>query len=145
MSERNLGDIQGEHSARAHLSSVAAGDATEEQAIFRAPFRCFVKRVSIIPNAAVTGDDTDRKNLNVRNKGSDGSGTTELGALDLDTGTDLVAFDAKDIVSGLSESSTGAAMAEGDVLGLQVEKVGTGVIVPESMIEVIFVPAALGA
>ena len=50
----------------------------------------------------VTGDDTDRKNLNILDKGVAGDESVELGALDLATGTDLDANDPATITTTAS-------------------------------------------
>ena len=131
-----LGDIPGEHVQEQTIESVAAGDATELQTVFVAPFDCKVTGVSIIADAAVTGDDTNTKNLNIQDRGSDGAGTTEITNLDLANGVDLVAHDEKVIGSGLSTS-----MLVGEALALQIEKVGTGGAIPRSIVRVTFEPA----
>lgn len=127
----NLRDIPGEHSQQVSLNAVAAADATEEQIIFVAPEDCRLKEVAIIPNAAVTGNTTNTKHLNVLNKGSGGAGTTELGNLDLATGTNLADSDRQVIVTSLTTDLT-----KGDVIALEIEDQGSGVAIPESLIEV---------
>lgn len=128
-----LSGVPGTHHAEAVIEAVAAGDATEEQVIFVAPFDCILESVSITADAAVTGNNTNTKNLNVVNKGSAGVGSTELANLDLATGTDLVAADEKSL--GTVASNT---LAEGDVVALEIEKVGTGVAIPRSVMRVGF-------
>ena len=118
---------------------VAAATATSSFAIFTAPQKGRVLRVSITPDAAATGDNTNSKNLNLVNKGAAGAGTTEVGNLDLVTGVDLVAFDEKEIPLNATYAN-GVDMAEGDVLALQVEKVGTGVAVGPARVQVDWIP-----
>lgn len=121
------------------VPSVLAATATEAHPIFVAPFRCKipVDGVNFVPQAAVTGDNSNTKNLNVVNKGAAGAGTTEVGHKDLTTGVDLVAFDKTAI------TLTAATVLEaGDVLALQVEKVGTGVLLPNLHFEISFKKAA---
>ncbi|MBK6767432.1 MAG: hypothetical protein IPG71_14415 [bacterium] len=74
-----------------------------------------------MPQAAVTGDNTNRTNLNILNKGASGSGTTEVGNLDLATGTNLTAFDSTNLPLNATYVS-GVALAEGDVVTIQHEK-----------------------
>jgi hypothetical protein len=130
-------DLIGSHVAHMLVPSVAAADATELHPIFIAPIKCVVLGVQIVPQAAVTGDNTDTKNLNILNAGADGSGSTEVANLDLVTGTDLVANDAEDIPLNTTYDD-GVELAEGDVLALQVEKVGNGVLLPDLLVEVKF-------
>lgn len=139
MGENFLADVPGTHSRESQIDSVGAGDATEEQTIFVAPHKCVVEEVGITPDAAVTGNDTNRKNLNVIDKGSAGTGTTEIGNVDLGTGTNLVAKDRTTLLTGGSTE-----MEKGDVLSLQIEQVGTGVAIPRSRVDVRYRPASSG-
>lgn len=133
-------EMLGTQTADGFVPSVAAATATEVHPIFVAPIRCIIPTngVNFVPQAAVTGDNTNTKNLNVQNRGSAGSGTTEVGNLDLVTGVNLVAFDKTNIPLGAA-----LTLEAGDVLGLQVEKVGTGVLIPNIMFEITFKPAAV--
>jgi len=112
----------------------AAATATEARPIFVAPCAARIRAVTITPDVASTGDNTNTTNLNVINAGAAGAGTTEIGNLDLVTGVNLVAFDEKNI------PITATALAEGDVVNLQYEKVGTGVLVGPSLISVDWEP-----
>lgn len=108
-----------------HAPAHAAATASEYLVAFVAPFDCRLKAVYFVPFAAVTGANTNTTHLNVINKGSAGSGSTELGALDLTSGNDLTAFDVNTVVSSLTTDLT-----EDDVIAVQYEKVGTGLDVP---------------
>ena len=129
----NLHDVPGDHHSYVHTDSVGAGDATEDQVIFVAPFDCVVTGVFVTPDAAVTGDATNTKNLNVDNKGSDGSGTTEIANLDLASGTNLVEADETTISSSITTSLTA-----GDVLMVEIEQVGSGVAIPRCIYHVTY-------
>lgn len=126
-----LKNIQGKHTARVFLPAHLAATATEKRAILSMPFRCNINRVAIAPQTAVTGADTNTTHLNVIDGGADGTGTTEIGALDLTSGNDLVALDDNDIIA---RSAADVAMDADDVLVLQHEKVGTGLDVLESYV-----------
>ena len=126
-------DIPGDHVHQVIIDPIAAGDATELQSLFVAPFTCKITGVTITPDAAATGDNTNTKNLNIHNRGQAGAGTTEIANLDLVTGVDLVARDEKTIGSGMS-----SAVASGDVIALQVEQVGTGVAIPRSIVKITY-------
>lgn len=117
-------DTPGVHRAFAHIPAVDAGDSTIVYPLFYAPFTCKVQKVILIPQDDVSGHDTNRKNLNVLDSGADGDGTTEIGNLDLESGTDLAALDAKEI------DVTDTQLTAGDVLSLQIELVSGGVALP---------------
>lgn len=123
-----------EQTDRVALAQVAAGTATSSFSIFTAPCPCRVRAVTFTPDVATTGNNSNTKNLNVVNKGASGAGTTEIGNLDLLTGVNLVAFDETNI------PITATALAEGDVLALQVEQVGTGVAVGGGQVNVDWEP-----
>lgn len=142
MGDTFLSDIPGTHKQSANIEAVAAGDATEEQAIFVAPFRCIYEGATITPDSDVTGDTTDTKNLNVLDKGVSGDESVELGSLDLITGVDLAANDPKTITT--TATLAVSEMLEGQTLTLEIEKVGTGVAIPRSRVEISFRPSPNG-
>ena len=130
---QSIHDIPGDRTQNSVTDPVAAADATELQTIFIAPYPCKITGVTITADAAVTGDNTNAKNLNIFNTGSAGAGVVEIANLDLVTGVNLVARDEKTIGSGMSTT-----LAAGDVLAVQVEQVGTGVAIPRSTFKVAF-------
>jgi hypothetical protein len=116
---------------QAHVVAHAAATATEVHPIFRAPFACKLMKVDVVAQAAVTGDNTNRTNLNILNAGAAGSGTTEVGNLDLVTTTgNMIANDSRNVPMNVTYLTAGVTLAEGDVIVLQHEKVGNGVAVP---------------
>lgn len=130
----------GTQESTAFVPSILAATATEVHPIFRAPFACIIPTdgVNVVPQADVTGDDTNTKYLNIQNRGSAGTGTTEIGHLDLATGVDLVDFDSKNI-----PLTAAVTLAAGDVLAVQVEKVGTGVLLPNLHFVITYKPAGV--
>lgn len=88
-----------------------------------------VLEVNVVPQGAVAGNATNRKNLNIN------AGTDEIGNLDLNAGTNLVARTRRKIFSGMHQ------MDPGDVLVLEIEKIGTGVAIPQLLVEIVFQPA----
>jgi hypothetical protein len=99
-----------------------AATATETRAIWTAPCNCVITGCSVVNPAAVTGNDTNSTNLNLLDAGAAGTGTTEIGNLDLATGTNLVA----NVPSALTVTAT--VLTAGDVVKVQYEKVGTGLL-----------------
>lgn len=114
----------------------AAATATESRALFVAPRACKVTAVSIVPDAAATGDNTNTTNIDIINAGSAGAGTTSIAALPLPTGTNLVALDETAI------TTTTTALAAGDVLSIKFTKVGTGLAVGPLVVKIVWYPTA---
>jgi len=144
MGESYLADVPGNHTHTAYLDPVLAGDATEEQVIFTAPFRARIMAVSITADAAVTGDATNRKNLNVINKGAAGAGSAEIGNLDLLAAENLVAADEKDFAGATNGALTETEILAGDVLALEIEQAGAGVAIPKSIVKVTYQASGAG-
>lgn len=109
------------------LPSHAAATATESIVIYEAERACRLKKVDFYASAAVTGDDTNRTNLNVL------VNATEKGNYDLATGSDLTANTKKNLYT----PTTPLALAAGDRVILQFEKVASGVLVPHSYARVV--------
>lgn len=126
-------DLRGTIKTEGFVLSVAALDATESHPIFCAPFNCTVTKVGIIPRAAVTGNTTNSKNLNIVDAGSAGLGVTEVGNLDLITNVNLTALDYTEIPLNATYTS-GVEMDEGDVLNLEFEEVTSGVLIPDLIV-----------
>jgi hypothetical protein len=114
----------------------AAATSTESVPLFVAPCACKVTWVGMTTGAAVTGDNTNRTNINLLYKGADGStGAVEIGNLDLTTGVDLVAWDEKTITLNATYTA-GKSMAEGDVLAVEFEKAGNGLLITNPLFRI---------
>lgn len=118
-----LHDIPGEHDRQVATIAHAAATATEIVATVVAPFKAKMT-LHWVPNAAITGAATNYTNLNAINKGQSGAGSTEIGNVDFDDGTNATACDELAIVG------SAVAVAAGDVIALQAEKVSTGLSIP---------------
>lgn len=88
--------------------------AAADQAITEAPFDATVTKVALVPEAAVTGDNTNSRTFTLVNKGQAGVGTTVVATLALTTGINLVAFDEK--LFTLSVVAGATSVVAGDVL-----------------------------
>ena len=117
--------VPGNKCVYVYLPTHLAATSTEKMSLFVAPYDCRLKAVHFAPNAAVTGANTNTTHLNIIDAGAAGAGTTELGALDLTSGNDLVAHTDNAVVSGLTTDLT-----LGDAIVVEFEKVGTGLLVP---------------
>lgn len=95
---------------------------------FVAPVACVITKVKYIPDTAITGADTNSFNCNVTDRGSAGTGTSEMCAIDFVSGKDAIAFDALDF----GTVSYGSLAAD-DTIAVQYQKVGNGLDAPQAV------------
>lgn len=104
------------------------GEATAgtaiDRPIFYAPRETTIHAVRWLPQAAVTGVATNNFALEVRNRGTDGTGTTQLGIVTFAAGTNAVAYDALDVVTSDKVVGDGAIVETRKVVN------GTGLAMP---------------
>lgn len=115
--------------APSHLVPAAlAADATTDFLLGRVPITGVVSSVTIVPQSAITGADTNSATLAVVNKGQDGSGTTVIASKAFTSGVNAAAFDE----TALTVSATAADLnvTAGDILAFRRTKVGTGLATP---------------
>lgn len=93
-----------------------------------------VTAVTYTPDTAITGAATNHRAIRVRNRGQAGAGTTVVAELAFDAGVNAVAFDEKAIT--LSATPANLVVAEGDVLELFSDAVGTGLADPGGTVKV---------
>jgi hypothetical protein len=126
-----LDDLPGDQTQTVYLPTHAAATATENYPIFSAPFDCTIQSVIITPALAVTGVDTNYTNINLINRGTAGTTTTELANYDLELGNDLAIMDEYSLYA----PATALSVSDGNVLAIQFEKVGTGLLVPALIVQ----------
>jgi hypothetical protein len=112
------------------LGAAVAGDQT----LGEAPFDGVVASVSYTPEAAVTGDNTNKRTLTLVNKGQAGAGSTVIATLDFVTGANGVAFDEKAFT--LSAVASATNVAAGDVLAVVETVAGSGLANPGGLVQV---------
>lgn len=135
MRDSRLADIPGPLPFHGACTPALAGDAASvAYPVFRAPFDCKLIKFSVIPQAAVTAHATNRKDLNLINAGTDGTGTTAIASFDMDTPTtdDLAAMDEK-VIYAPTDPHSGVNLSQGDVLKLEIEDNGTSPVFPALM------------
>jgi hypothetical protein len=110
------------------IIAAVALDASLRTVIAKAPFAGVITKVEYVPIAAITGVTDNSRKVSIQNRGSAGLGTTEVAALTFATGTDGVAFDAKELT--LSVTPANLDVAAGDVLAFYSETLGTGIADP---------------
>lgn len=118
---------------QATIPAAGAG-AAADQTVGEAPFDGTVTGVSITPEAAATGDNTNTRTFTLVNKGATGVGTTVIATLALTTGVNLVAFDEKPFT--LSVVANATTVAAEDVLAVVEAVAGTGLAHSGGQVEV---------
>lgn len=108
----------------ATIPAPAAAGTNLDQAVTEAPYDATVTKVALVPEAAVTGDNTNTRTFTLVNKGQSGAGTTVVATLALTTGNNLVAFDEK--LFTLSVVAGATTVVAGDVLLCNEVTAGTG-------------------
>ena len=106
----------------------AAQGADDAQTVWVATFAGKVTAVSYIADTAITGADTNTRKVSLVNKGADGTGTTEMAAIQFNNTINATAFDEKALT--LSSTVANRNFAAGDVLAWVTAKVATGIADP---------------
>jgi hypothetical protein len=94
----------------------------------KAPFDGTVSAASFTPNAAITGQNTNTRRVAIENRGAAGSGTTEMAAVQFNSGVNGVAFDEKSLT--LSVVADALDVVAGDVLVVNSTSPGSGLADP---------------
>jgi hypothetical protein len=115
------------HTLRVQVDATGAGaDFVGE--LGESPFDGTVTRVAYIPNATITGANTNSRTFTVTNQGQAGAGTTNVATLAMVSGVNATGDDAKAIT--LSGTAANLAVAAGDVLTFESTHIGTGIADP---------------
>jgi len=105
----------------------AAADLTADHPIFRAPCACRIVSVTIVPGATITGANTNSANLNLKSwTDATTPVATELANRDYLSATNEVAMKARSFYAPAAP----LALAVGQYLSLEREKVGSGLALP---------------
>ena len=88
------------------------------------PFTGKVNSVKVRNRAALTGADTDTRKLSLLNGGATGLGTTEVAALQFDSGTDRVALAATSLTNHATAANQN--FVAGDLMVFKSAAVGDG-------------------
>ncbi len=106
----------------------AATAAADDTVIGQAPFAATVTAVAYVPEAAITGANTNTRRVELVNKGAAGTGTTVVASLQFDAGTNATANN--EVALALSGTAANLVLAEGDTLQWRSIVVGTGLADP---------------
>ena len=120
----------GEHVFDYPLPAHAAATATEEHVIFKVPAGATdglkLDGVDLHFSAAVTGQATNYTNVNLKNRGAAGDGTTELANIDFASGQNASAY----VATTFYAPTTPLSLVAGAILTIEVEKVSSGLALP---------------
>lgn len=118
----------------ADVPAVSTAGNDDDSVIAQAPFDCTVTAVQYVPEAAITGADTNSRTVSLVNKGAAGSGTTTVASLALTNGVNATANDEKAIT--LSGTAANLVLAAGDTLQWRSIHVGTGIADPGGLVRI---------
>ncbi len=114
------------------VPSHAAATATEDADVYIAQRACRLVRIDFSPRATITGQATNKTQVQATKNGAGGSGGTALGsAIDYDSGTNTSA----NTKTNLYAPTTPLALAAGDRVTVRFTKVGTGLLIPDLLVQ----------
>ena len=109
-----------------HDHAAVATGTSKTDPVGRAPEAGYVSSVRFLPQADITGVNTNTRRLDLVNKGQDGNGSTVIATIQFNSGTNASDFD--ELAIPINEAND--AVAAGDVLALTSAAVGTGLADP---------------
>lgn len=133
MGATDFADTRGPIIFRGFIQAHAAGDATQDHPVFRAPFPCKLRKLTIVPGATITGQATNSFHLNVKTWTDAATPVaTERANRDYLSGTNEVAMKARDLYAPAAPP----ALAAGEYVSVERELLGTGMASPNIGVEV---------
>ncbi|MCY0928310.1 hypothetical protein OTB20_19335 [Streptomyces sp. H27-H1] len=118
----------------ADVPAVSTAGNSDDSVVAQAPFDCTVTSIVYVPEAAITGADTNSRTVSMVNKGQVGSGSITVATLALTSGVNAVANDDKAIT--LSATAANLVLAAGDTLLWRSVAVGTGIADPGGLLRI---------
>jgi hypothetical protein len=116
-----------------YIPADAAASDTFERAIFKAPAACTVSEVIVVPDSDI-GQATDYMTLDVQDKGADGTGTTSIGSLNVNSEHTIEGMVGLDLVE------TDATVASARVLSIKKTVTASGQAWPGGTVITTFTP-----
>jgi hypothetical protein len=118
---------------RNYYAPAVATASTAINPCAEAPFDGVILSCQYTPQAAITGVNTNTRQLRLVNRGQAGAGTTALALIQFNAGTNGVAFDEVDLT--LQGTPT---VAQGDILAWESNAIGTGLADPGGRVQITF-------
>jgi len=109
--------------------AVATGSSKEDP-IARAVGAGFLNRVRFVPQAAITGVNTNTRRIDIVNRGQTGVGSTVIATLQFNSGVNGVAFDEL----AIPVTDANDTIADGDIISVNSVAVGTGLADPGGLL-----------
>ena len=126
------------------IPGVLAADGTLRYPIHVPEQNVELGEVALINSTLVTGDDTNTKNINLIDGGAEGAGTTELANIDLRaTGPVNLIVGKTLLFDNIQGASAEVFLSQGDILEIEFEDVGSGVLVEPLGVYIVTRPANL--
>ncbi|MEU3665752.1 hypothetical protein [Streptomyces virginiae] len=116
------------------VPAVSTAGNDDDSVVGQAPFDCTVTAVEYVPEAAITGADTNSRTVSLVNKGQAGSGSTTVASLALTNGVNATAYNERTIT--LSGTAANLVLAAGDTLQWRSIHVGTGITDPGGLVRI---------
>lgn len=111
---------------RGYIPAALAADEDKSWALGTIPYTAAIKAVRLIPQAAITGADTNSSTVEVYH------GSTKAASIAFTAGTDATALTAL----AMTLVAAGLSVAADDVITFKRDKVGNGLALPEFLVEV---------
>jgi hypothetical protein len=108
--------------------------ASDDTVLGQAEFDATVTRVEYIPEAVITGVNTNTRRVELRNAGQGGAGAVVPASLQFNAGTNAAANDER--VLTLSGTAADLLVTAGDTLVWRSAAVGTGLADPGGLVRV---------
>lgn len=118
------------------VNAQSAATAVTGAAVAEAPFKGKVTGASLTADAAITGNNGNKRTLTVVNRGADGAGSTVVATLDFVTGKDAAAGD--EVAFALSGTPANVEVEAGDILAVAEAVTGSGLANPGALIQIEF-------
>lgn len=115
------------------VDAVGKGDDAEV-AIWAAPCRCKIKKVSVIVNTAITGANTDYFTLGAKNKGAAGAGTSIIASKAFTLNVNAGQFDRTDL-----GACSNNLLNEGDTVTFYKTEAAGGMAMPALAVQIEYV------
>jgi len=125
-----INQLQGDHVFTIPVLGQATAGTIDEWSGVKIPYDATVVAAKWIPAAAVVADPTNYCNVNLRNRGAAGAGTTLPATKSYSTGSST-AFAADDMTL-----SADVDLTAGDVLTVSKTNTGTGLALPDGVVQV---------
>ncbi len=112
---------------KAPVAAQATAGTAQTTTLCRAPFTGRITAVRLLPHAAVAFNASNYRTFEIRNEGTDGTGTAAItNPATANNGTSATALTGQ-VARSLSVAAANASVVEGDIISVVEAALGTGV------------------